>query len=74
MKSFNRLASSFAYILISEFRRDIGLKLAGMVGSFPGLGKVIMWALSISRGKVEDSAALVEIDCMCGVRMSLNVL
>lgn len=75
--SINLLASNFAYILMPEFSRDIRRKLAGMVGSFPGLGKVTMWALSISGEKEEKeevSSAFVKTACMCGARIYLNVL
>lgn len=44
------LASSLAYILMSEFRRDMVQKLAGVSGVFPGLGRVITVARSISAG------------------------
>lgn len=56
------LASNFVYILISEFKRDIGLKLAGVFGSLPGFGKVTICALSISWGKDESSAPCVKTD------------
>lgn len=39
-----RLANNLAYNFISELSRDIGLKLAGLLGVFPGFGKVTMVA------------------------------
>lgn len=56
---FRHMAKSLAEIFTSEFSNDIGLKLNVVVGSFPGLGNVMMYALSISRGK-ESLVAAVE--------------
>lgn len=41
----------------SEMSNDMGLKLAGDVGSLPALGKVTTYAFNISGGKVTWVAA-----------------
>lgn len=44
------LASNLAYNFTSTFKRDIGLKFCGAVGSLPCFGRVIMVAVNISFG------------------------
>lgn len=42
------VASNLAYSLMSELSRDIGLKLAGLSGIFPGFGRVTTLARNTS--------------------------
>lgn len=55
------VAMSLAYIFVSILRSEIGLKFWGVVGSFPGFGKVIIKALSISFVREEEEAASLHI-------------
>lgn len=52
----------------------MGLKVAGVVGSFPGFGSVTICALSISCGRVAEIVALWNTLDMWGESMVLNVL
>ncbi|KAG9463502.1 hypothetical protein GDO78_021608 [Eleutherodactylus coqui] len=57
---------SFAYILTSVFRREMGRKLAGDVLSFPGLGMVTIRASNISGGKEPLLIAPLNTDARWG--------
>lgn len=51
-------ARILAYNFTSLFSKEIGLKLASVLGSLPGFGIVTTYALSISAGnEVEDIAS-----------------
>lgn len=62
----------FAYSLIFELRRKIGLKLAGVSQSFLGLGRVMMCVLNISEGKEACSVAVFYNLVSCGAMQSPN--
>lgn len=46
----------------------------GVLGSFPGLGSVTMYAFIISGGNVASVAAFVKTACICGASVLLNTL
>lgn len=56
-KLLSQLAINLAYNFKSVFSNDMGQKFAGVLGSFPGLGKVTIRASSISGGKEEEATA-----------------
>lgn len=51
-----RKAISLACTFMSIFSNDMGLKLGGMLGSFPAFDKVTIIAFNISGGKVAEAA------------------
>lgn len=51
IRGCNLLANNLAYILISLFNKDMGLKFAGSKGDFPGLGIATMRASRVSLRK-----------------------
>lgn len=55
-----------AYNFTSEFRREMGLKLEGVVGSFLGFGNVTTYAVSISEGNQAAEAAASNKDTRMG--------
>lgn len=55
--SVNLLVMALVYILRSKFKREIGLKFGGELGSLPGLGRVMIVARNISDENIPGHAA-----------------
>lgn len=68
------MASNFAYMFVSILNRDMGLKVCGEVGSFPGFDKVMIRALSIYGGREEEEAASLHNWIKRGTSIFLNCL
>lgn len=59
-RSVNLVARILAYNFRSTLRREIGLKICGVVGSFPGLGRATTATFNISSGNEEEEAASLQ--------------
>lgn len=70
----SRVVIVFAYIFRSNFRSEIGRKFWGIVGSFPGLGRVMISACRDFCGNLEVVATSLNSVVKWGASCSANCL